>query len=119
MSFPIPKLDFKITSNHPLASRLPWTKQYKGCENESDSVFVPLNFLNNSDFSSESRGKIFLHEWAKFRYGVFEEFGFYDDPVISPCYSMGGKDFFTGCTDVSMNSIRERYACKNIYLMLR
>jgi hypothetical protein len=47
----------------------------------------------------ETKGKILLHEWIKFRFGVFEEFGHYDDELYSPCYQQGGVARFSACSD--------------------
>ena len=31
-------------------------------------------------------GNVFVHEWSKFRYGVFEEFGYPGDPIYPMFY---------------------------------
>ena len=33
-----------------------------------------------------------VHEWAKFRYGVFEEKGYENDPIYPMAYHMDGRD---------------------------
>lgn len=40
-------------------------------------------------------------EWAKYRYGVFDEMGYSRDPVYPMCYmgDQSGMDFTTGCSD--------------------
>jgi hypothetical protein len=67
-----------------------------------------LDFLTTPNFDTTARGRILLHEWAKFRYGVFEEFGYYNDPIFSPCYSMGGKDWYSSCSDVQLEALKNR-----------
>ena len=40
---------------------------------------IPANFLatwNNTVATWGNPAKVFVHEWAKLRYGIFDEFGF-------------------------------------------
>lgn len=43
--------------------------------------------------------RTFVKEWAKFRYGVFEEIGFPNDPIYPTSYSEGGSKKPTSCTN--------------------
>ena len=48
-------------------------------------------------------GKVFVHEWAKFRYGVFEEYGYPgDDRYPMFYYDRFGKLVPNYCTDSTL-----------------
>ena len=44
--------------------------------------------LNGSSFEEDfgPSGHVFVHEWSKFRYGVFEEHGYPGDPLYPMFY---------------------------------
>ena len=44
--------------------------------------------LNGSNFEEDfgPYGHVFVHEWSKFRYGVFEEHGYPGDPLYPMFY---------------------------------
>ncbi len=104
--------DFKITDDQPLAQNLPWTRQYRGCSLGADDIFIPLtNFLLSSNLNEREKAGILLQEWAKFRYGVFDEFGVYNDPLYSPCYQGRGtnasSNFLSSCSSTDLPALFE------------
>ncbi|XP_062992758.1 calcium-activated chloride channel regulator 1-like isoform X3 [Elgaria multicarinata webbii] len=53
----------------------PYTLQYGGCGIHGRYIHFTSNFLtNNLDAIYGSRGKVFVHEWAHLRWGVFDEY---------------------------------------------
>ena len=66
-------------------------------------------------FSTFFPGNIFVHEWAKLRYGVFEEHGYPGDPLYPMYYfeTTLGPDGLTNelqpnfCTDRPLQGLRE------------
>ncbi|XP_066479415.1 calcium-activated chloride channel regulator 1-like isoform X2 [Tiliqua scincoides] len=59
----------------------PYTLQYGGCGEKGRYIHFTPNFLT-SDISVDvygPRGKVFVHEWAHLRWGVFDEYN-YDAP---------------------------------------
>ncbi|KAM8792145.1 calcium-activated chloride channel regulator 2 isoform 2-T2 [Rhynchonycteris naso] len=54
----------------------PYTLQYRGCGKEGKYIYFTSDFLLNDDLTSGygSRGKVFVHEWAHLRWGVFDEY---------------------------------------------
>ncbi|XP_067892452.1 calcium-activated chloride channel regulator 1-like [Heterodontus francisci] len=54
----------------------PYTLQYGGCGEKGRYIhFTPNFILNNSLIAVYgSKGKILVHEWARFQWGVFEEY---------------------------------------------
>ncbi|XP_037354462.1 calcium-activated chloride channel regulator 2 [Talpa occidentalis] len=54
----------------------PYTLQYRGCGKEGKYIHFTPNFLLNDDLTAGygSRGRVFVHEWAHLRWGVFDEY---------------------------------------------
>nr|XP_045614382.1 calcium-activated chloride channel regulator 4A-like [Procambarus clarkii] len=76
---------WRVGPSHPLFLDNPWTQQPRGCGEPGDFTYLSENFLSsNSD--SVSQGKLLIHEWAKFRWGVFEEYGHLHDPIFPSAY---------------------------------
>ncbi|NXL85394.1 CLCA1 regulator, partial [Alectura lathami] len=54
----------------------PYTLQYGGCKDKGRYIHFTPNFLSNSSLVKVygERGRIFVHEWAHLRWGVFDEY---------------------------------------------
>nr|XP_035951872.1 calcium-activated chloride channel regulator 2 isoform X1 [Halichoerus grypus] len=54
----------------------PYTLQYRGCGKEGKYIHFTSNFLVNDDLTAGygPRGRVFVHEWAHLRWGVFDEY---------------------------------------------
>ncbi|XP_014388247.1 PREDICTED: calcium-activated chloride channel regulator 2 isoform X2 [Myotis brandtii] len=54
----------------------PYTLQYRGCGKEGKHIYFTPDFLLNDDLTAGygSRGRVFVHEWAHLRWGVFDEY---------------------------------------------
>ncbi|XP_069426731.1 calcium-activated chloride channel regulator 2 [Ovis canadensis] len=54
----------------------PYTLQYRGCGKEGKYIHLTSEFLLNDGLTAGygSRGRVFVHEWAHFRWGVFDEY---------------------------------------------
>ncbi|XP_038601903.1 calcium-activated chloride channel regulator 2 [Tachyglossus aculeatus] len=54
----------------------PYTLQYGGCGEEGKYIHFTPNFLVNDNLTAAygSRGRVFVHEWAHLRWGVFDEY---------------------------------------------
>ena len=51
-------------------------------------------------------GKVLIHEWAHYRYGVFEEYGYPDDTQFPYSYiNANGERRLTGCNDTEIPGI--------------
>uniref|UniRef100_A0A8C2P9R2 Calcium-activated chloride channel regulator 2 n=1 Tax=Capra hircus TaxID=9925 RepID=A0A8C2P9R2_CAPHI len=59
----------------------PYTLQYRGCGKEGKYIHFTSEFLLNDGLTAGygSRGRVFVHEWAHFRWGVFykTDFSYY------------------------------------------
>ncbi|XP_054689833.1 calcium-activated chloride channel regulator 1-like isoform X2 [Grus americana] len=58
----------------------PYTLQYGGCREKGRYIRFTPNFLLNDNLTNVygEKGRVFVHEWAHFRWGVFNE---YNDDV--------------------------------------
>jgi len=60
----------------------PFTIQTGGCAESGEYIQASAPFLTEYESMNTTfgpLGQVFVHEWAKYRYGVFEEFGFPGD----------------------------------------
>ncbi|KAJ6651731.1 hypothetical protein lerEdw1_020671 [Lerista edwardsae] len=64
----------------------PYTLQYGGCGEKGRYIHFTPNFLTNDNSADVygPRGRVFVHEWAHLRWGVFDEYN--DD---APFYMTG------------------------------
>ncbi|RXN38053.1 epithelial chloride channel -like protein [Labeo rohita] len=65
----------KIRIDNPAQGDEPYTKQYDGCGKEGQYIhFTPNYLLNDTVIQLYGlKGKVFVHEWAHLRWGVFDE----------------------------------------------
>ena len=71
--------DIRIDIDHPFHRGSPYTQQSRACGQPADFMAIPAKFLVEWNKTMETWGnpaKVFVHEWAKLRYGIFDEFGF-------------------------------------------
>ncbi|XP_036413632.1 calcium-activated chloride channel regulator 4-like isoform X2 [Colossoma macropomum] len=70
------KANVIIDYPNPAYGDEPYTKQMKGCGEESEHVHFTPNFLLNDDLLNAygPRGRVFVHEWAHLRWGVYDEY---------------------------------------------
>ncbi|NWX42561.1 CLCA1 regulator, partial [Steatornis caripensis] len=54
----------------------PYTLQYGGCKEKGQYIHFTPNFLLNDNLTNVygEKGRVFVHEWAHFRWGVFDEY---------------------------------------------
>ncbi|XP_049534679.1 calcium-activated chloride channel regulator 1-like [Anopheles darlingi] len=84
---------------HTKAEPSIWTQQYAGCGEPGEQIFLDPDILGRETIWRE-----FIREWAKYRYGVFDEIGYDRDPVYPRCYiNDDHKVKLTGCSDAPVN----------------
>ncbi|XP_069953120.1 calcium-activated chloride channel regulator 2 isoform X2 [Cherax quadricarinatus] len=82
----------RLGPQDPLFKDNPWTQQPRGCGEPGDFIYFSDGFLfSNADM--EYQGKLLVHEWAKFRWGVFEEYGHMHDPIYPTAYLTSDNTF--------------------------
>lgn len=91
--------DVTITATHLLYGDKVWTQQSGGCGVQGDQIYMPYRALEG-----KNTGKELVKEWAKYRYGIFDEIGFYDDKIYPQCYFTDSLRV-TGCSDGSLKDV--------------
>lgn len=72
--------DVTITAEHPIHRNAIWTEQTAGCGVQGKQIYASYRA-----FSEPRAGRSFVQQWAKYRYGVFDEMGFSGDPIYPKC----------------------------------
>ncbi|XP_049627202.1 calcium-activated chloride channel regulator 2 [Suncus etruscus] len=70
------KANIRVTAWNGAHKDDPYTLQYQGCGKEGKYIHFTSNFLLNDDLIAGygPRGRVFVHEWAHLRWGVFDEY---------------------------------------------
>lgn len=85
--------DLTITMPHQIYRDAVWTQQSAGCGEAGDQIYSSYSALHR-----DTIGREMVREWAKYRYGIFDEIGFVGDAIYPRCYRTD-KDQPTGCSD--------------------
>ncbi|XP_070797176.1 calcium-activated chloride channel regulator 4 [Pituophis catenifer annectens] len=75
------KADIIVADSHLKSGDDPYTLQFGGCGIPGRYIHFTPTFLTNDKLHDiyGSRGRVFVHEWAHLRWGVFDEYN-YDAP---------------------------------------
>ena len=100
------KSDLTLTPTHPIYGDSAWTQQSGGCGVAGDQIFLSQIALSRASVAQE-----LVREWAKYRYGVFDEIGYQNDEIYPLCYEKERDDEYyqlsqkivTGCSDGSLD----------------
>ncbi|XP_057365310.1 calcium-activated chloride channel regulator 4-like [Daphnia carinata] len=72
--------DVIVDAPNPMHGDVPYTRQNGQCGDPGEKIHLTPNYVatldedaNNLQFGKP--GKVFVHEWAHYRYGVFDEYG--------------------------------------------
>ncbi|KAI4871510.1 hypothetical protein NFI96_029132 [Prochilodus magdalenae] len=70
------KANVIIDHQHPAFGDDPYTKQMRGCGEEGEYIHFTPDFLLKDSLLAVygPRGRVFVHEWAHVRWGVFDEY---------------------------------------------
>ncbi|XP_046393825.1 calcium-activated chloride channel regulator 2-like [Ischnura elegans] len=96
--------DIRVTAvPHPLFGENSWTRQSGGCGAPGD--FIEVTHSKVAERHGDL-GALLVRDWAKYRYGVFDEAGIGGDSVFPLCYR--GQDpttsKVTGCSDLPIGT---------------
>lgn len=72
--------DITVTVRHPIYQHNIWTEQTGGCGAQGKQIYASY-----MAFQRATAGRDFVNQWAKYRYGVFDEIGFNADPIYPKC----------------------------------
>ncbi|XP_039277350.1 calcium-activated chloride channel regulator 1 isoform X2 [Nilaparvata lugens] len=100
--------DIRIGLSHPVYYDAVWTQQSRGCGEPGDFIYISEKLLRNPF----DIGRMLAREWAKYRYGVFDEVGYAGDLVYPSCYYSDLTEDIqvNGCSD---RSIRNPGVCES------
>ncbi|XP_006984807.1 calcium-activated chloride channel regulator 2 isoform X2 [Peromyscus maniculatus bairdii] len=75
------KANVIVTEQNGVHGDDPYTLQHRGCGKEGKYIHFTPSFLLNDELAAGygSRGRVFVHEWAHLRWGVFDEYN-HDKP---------------------------------------
>ncbi|KAI9556636.1 hypothetical protein GHT06_016426 [Daphnia sinensis] len=89
--------DAEIQIDHPnwKYGDLPYTVQLGGCGDPGQYIHWTPNYVNTFNYDTTIAkfgppGKLFVREWARLRYGVFEEHGYTGDDSAFPTFYRPG-----------------------------
>ncbi|XP_026970045.1 calcium-activated chloride channel regulator 4 [Sagmatias obliquidens] len=86
----------------------PYTKQFTGCEEKGEYIhFTPDFVLGKKQNEFGPSGRLFVHEWAHLRWGVFDEYN--DD---EPFYSANTKKIEATRCSTGITGINRVYKCQ-------
>lgn len=91
-----------VSEPHPVFGNRPWAQQSQGCGRPGDKIRLGGDILRGGSNESQAHtARLLLSEWAKFRWGVFEEKGVPGDPLYPPQYRDPNTHRWepTACTD--------------------
>lgn len=90
--------DLTLTRRHPTHRDAVWTQQAGGCGEAGEQMYASAAALRRP-----AVGRELVREWAKYRYGVFDEVGYANDPIYPQCYR-AERSQPTGCSDAPIQS---------------
>jgi hypothetical protein len=100
--------DILVTNKHPIYGEDPHTQQSGGCRQPGDFVALPHTFLTAWNNTWETWGdpsKLFVKEWSKLRYGIFDEHGFIGDAMYPHYFYSNGIAMPTGSSDLMLGGV--------------
>ena len=80
--------DILVGGPGPLHHHYPHTQQSGGCGVPGDFIHLPHTFLHNI---TKQEAQTFVHLWAKYRYGVFDQAGQTGSSLYPSWYQRGGR----------------------------
>lgn len=107
--------DVTVLPPSPIQQKI-WTEQSAGCGEQGDQIYISYLSLLQQD---NDMSRIFIKEFSKYRYGVFDEEGFENDPIYPICYFDDEKKSMklSSCSDLPIknNGICEKIVSSNQY----
>lgn len=99
--------DVYVGLPHPVHGDALWTQQSQGCGRSGDAIYAGHRLFQES----RDLGKELTKQWAKYRYGVFDEIGYAGDAVYPACYaSEKSLNDVNGCSDKPISQTKYVFA---------
>lgn len=94
--------DVRINPPSKTTGDVTFTQQRKGCGKQGDFIHLTTGFLaqtkNMTTSGPNFTAYMLVHEWAHFRYGVFDEFGVRGHKKYPPVYCQNEAVRLNGCS---------------------
>uniref|UniRef100_A0A8C0EUW6 Chloride channel accessory 1 n=1 Tax=Bubo bubo TaxID=30461 RepID=A0A8C0EUW6_BUBBB len=109
------KADVIIADSHMKHVDDPYTLQYGGCKEKGQYIHFTPNFILNDNLTEVygEKGRVFVHEWAHYRWGVFDEYSsdmpFYVSRNSGEATGVTGTPVFQDCNRDKCELRRCRY----------
>lgn len=96
--------DVHVGLPHPVYGDALWTQQSQGCGRPGDAIHASHRLFQEP----RDLGKELTKQWAKYRYGVFDEVGYAGDAVYPSCYASETSTSaeVNGCSDKPISQTR-------------
>ncbi|XP_042870358.1 calcium-activated chloride channel regulator 1-like, partial [Penaeus japonicus] len=94
---------FVVAQPHPVYAHAPWTLQVGGCGQPGRNIYFTPRYLAETNYTEAlgDPGRVVVHEWAKYRWGVYEEFGHPGDPLYPAFHRTPTNPHTpTGCSNI-------------------
>ena len=89
--------DVLIVDSDPVYGPGPHAVQGGGCGDKGERITIQTKFLTNYSHRDDVlKGKFFAKEWVKYKFGVFDEFGFPNDLLYLNKFNYEGEILPTG-----------------------
>lgn len=94
--------DLSVQRVDPALGAQLYTQQSRGCGQPGDQIYLNYGLLEEP---LADLGRRLVREFAKYRYGVFDEFGYDEDPVYPTCYNGDDteRQSLTSCSDLPLD----------------
>ncbi|KAI9559824.1 hypothetical protein GHT06_013831 [Daphnia sinensis] len=99
------KADVIVDTPNVKHKNTPYTQQTRGCGEPGEKIHLTPEYVATLDKEKNVQmygkpGKVFVHEWAHYRYGVFNEYGTPDEDKYPLFYQGHNKLMPNLCTDI-------------------
>ncbi|XP_050535825.1 calcium-activated chloride channel regulator 1-like [Daktulosphaira vitifoliae] len=96
--------DILVGQPHPVYGDAMWTQQSQSCGRSGDALYGSYRLFQEQ----RELGKDIAKQWAKYRYGVFDEVGYAGDSVYPACYFSETSEGveINGCSDKPISKPR-------------
>ncbi|KAH8031910.1 hypothetical protein HPB51_022108 [Rhipicephalus microplus] len=91
--------DVRVRNCSRVCENRPFTKQVKLCGHRGEFIQLSSQFLDEWSPPTMAKTHVFVHEWAHYRYGVFDEYGSRDDDEHPLTYCHGDKVKLNSCSE--------------------
>ncbi|XP_077496432.1 calcium-activated chloride channel regulator 1-like [Amblyomma americanum] len=96
------KSDVRVRLPQSAEEDRPFTRQSRPCGQQGDFIQIPPSFLAELRASTTAKyinpAYVLVHEWAHYRYGVFDEYGTQGDQEFPLTYCRDGKVRLNSCS---------------------